>query len=436
MNQPTAFLMTSLIVGAVPLVAGAAETTYPVGTACATGVFPACEPAQEFTITTGGALSAEVNVTFTCPTAVLRFSVDGALLHTSDPVAIGGSTGTVDLGPVTPGTHTLTIGADLPLLISCDERTWTGVLTVTTSGVAASDAATVAPGEMATVSTIVAGSTLGGVRATLFHSQAATSDALISVARYDGLPSGLPSPPPIRTSAFLDLQLSGADFEDTIAGEFLPPSPIQPSPPPILPPSPIFPTDPTLPPSPIRLAYWDGDAWSAVFGATSGPSGPPILPAYDSVTNLFSVTFDLTSTPAVTALTGTVFSIIPGYWFRGFGIPVDAGALNVAKAGRAIPLKWQLFDIATAPMLDLDPAIVKLSSVAIHCEASGSSTDAVEEYAAGASGLQNLGDGVYQVNWATLKSFAGSCRRVRLDLGERNPDGTVFHRTADFQFTR
>ena len=98
--------------------------------------------------------------------------------------------------------------------------------------------------------------------------------------------------------------------------------------------------------------------------------------------------------------------------------------------------QWQLFDIAAVPMLDLDPVNVKLGSVAIPCEATGGSTDAVEEYAAGASGLQNLGDGIYQINWATPKSFAGSCRRVRLDLGERNPDGTVFYRAADFQFTR
>lgn len=51
-------------------------------------------------------------------------------------------------------------------------------------------------------------------------------------------------------------------------------------------------------------------------------------------------------------------------------------------------------------------------------------------------GLQNPGDATYQLNWATLKSYAGSCRRVQPDLGERNPDGTVFYRTADFQFTR
>ena len=106
-------------------------------------------------------------------------------------------------------------------------------------------------------------------------------------------------------------------------------------------------------------------------------------------------------------LGGTVFAVIPNYYFRGFGTPVDAETRNVAKAGRAIPLKWQVFDETVAPVLDLDPAVVKLSSVAIPCESAGGSTDPLEEYAAGASGLQNLGEGVYQLNWATPKVVRG-----------------------------
>ena len=136
------------------------------------------------------------------------------------------------------------------------------------------------------------------------------------------------------------------------------------------------------------------------------------------------------------SLGGTVFAIIPNYYFRGFGIPVDSGSLNVAKAGRAIPLKWQLFDENVEPVAGLKPANVRISSVAIDCDAADGGTDAIEEYAPGQSGLQSLGDGVYQLNWSTSKSYAGSCRRLRLDLGERNPDGSTIYRTADFQFTR
>jgi hypothetical protein len=60
----------------------------------------------------------------------------------------------------------------------------------------------------------------------------------------------------------------------------------------------------------------------------------------------------------------------------------------------------------------------------------GSGSDAVEEYASGSSGLQNLGDGYYQYNWKTPKTYANSCKTLRLDLGEG-----IYH-TAAFQFTR
>ena len=111
-------------------------------------------------------------------------------------------------------------------------------------------------------------------------------------------------------------------------------------------------------------------------------------------------------------------------------------AINVAKAGRAIPLKWRLYDLGGNPVTDLAPAAVHLTSVSVACAALTESPNALEEYATGASGLQNRGDGAYQFNWATSQSFAGTCRRLRLDLGEQNPDGTPFYRTADFSFVK
>ena len=55
--------------------------------------------------------------------------------------------------------------------------------------------------------------------------------------------------------------------------------------------------------------------------------------------------------------------------------------------------------------------------------------DPVEETAVGGSGLQNFGDGSYQFNWKTPASYAGSCRTVRLDLGDD------LLRTVEFRFT-
>jgi hypothetical protein len=108
----------------------------------------------------------------------------------------------------------------------------------------------------------------------------------------------------------------------------------------------------------------------------------------------------------------------------------------VAKAGQAIPLKWQIIDYLADPVLDLSASNVRVSSVPIDCQSAAPGADAVEEYAAGSSGLIGHGEGIYQLNWATKRTFAGTCRRLRLDLGERNPDGTVFYRTADFRFVR
>jgi hypothetical protein len=115
-----------------------------------------------------------------------------------------------------------------------------------------------------------------------------------------------------------------------------------------------------------------------------------------------------------------------GYAWTGFFAPVDPG-LNNAKAGQAIPLKWRVTDSAGAPVSTL--ATVSVTAVGLGCLA-GTTADQVEEYAAGASGLQNLGDGYYQYNWKTLASYAGSCKTVRVDLG----DGIT--RSAAFSFRR
>jgi hypothetical protein len=114
--------------------------------------------------------------------------------------------------------------------------------------------------------------------------------------------------------------------------------------------------------------------------------------------------------------------------FTGFFSPVnDDPTLNTAKAGQTIPLKWHLEDVFGNPITDL--ASVAVSVTHLDCTA-GSTADAVEEYARGTSGLQNIGDGHYQFNWATPKNYAGSCKTMRLDLG----DGIT--QTALFQFTK
>jgi mannan endo-1,4-beta-mannosidase len=114
--------------------------------------------------------------------------------------------------------------------------------------------------------------------------------------------------------------------------------------------------------------------------------------------------------------------------FIGFDIPVDnSGVLNVAVAGRTVPLKWQLLDAQSNPVAALSKAVVTVQTLT--CTA-GTTTDNLEEYAAGASGLKNLGGGRYQFNWQTPSSYAGSCKTMKLDVG----DGVIHQ--ALFKFTK
>jgi hypothetical protein len=116
------------------------------------------------------------------------------------------------------------------------------------------------------------------------------------------------------------------------------------------------------------------------------------------------------------------------YGFSGFSAPVDnPPMINSANAGRSIPLKWRLTDATGTPVTTLTSVTVTVTSLA--CSA-GATPDAIEEYVAGSSGLQNLGNGYYQFNWATPKSYAGSCKTLKLNLGE----GAGQQRTALFQF--
>jgi hypothetical protein len=121
------------------------------------------------------------------------------------------------------------------------------------------------------------------------------------------------------------------------------------------------------------------------------------------------------------------------YNFTGFSSPVDnPPVLNTAKAGQAIPLKWRLTDAGGNPVTNLLSTDVKVTVANYSCGLS-TTADLLEEYAAGSSGLQNLGNGYYQFNWKTPTNYANSCKTMTLDLGE----GTLTTpHTALFKFTK
>ena len=99
-------------------------------------------------------------------------------------------------------------------------------------------------------------------------------------------------------------------------------------------------------------------------------------------------------------------------------------------------MKWRTFDLDGNPVLDLAASSVHVSPVRIAYESLSSETDPLEAYAPGSSGLQNHGDGSYRWNWATERSWAGTCRLCMLDLGDRAPDRAPVYRTAAFTSTR
>ena len=97
------------------------------------------------------------------------------------------------------------------------------------------------------------------------------------------------------------------------------------------------------------------------------------------------------------------------YKFVGFSTPVDNdGIVNQAKAGLTIPLKWRLLDAYDQPVTDL--ASYPLTVTSATCVL-GETTDQIEEYGVGASGLLNLNNGYYQVNWKTPSTYAKSAKR-------------------------
>lgn len=102
--------------------------------------------------------------------------------------------------------------------------------------------------------------------------------------------------------------------------------------------------------------------------------------------------------------------------FTGFFNPVDNPPVtNAVKAGRTVPLSWRLTDGNGYPVTTLTSVAVTTTPVTCGL---GSGTDPVPEEAAGASGLQNLGDGYYRFNWKTQRVYANTCRALTLDLGE------------------
>ena len=115
------------------------------------------------------------------------------------------------------------------------------------------------------------------------------------------------------------------------------------------------------------------------------------------------------------------------YSFYGFEQPVEnQPTVNYAKAGSVIPVKWMITDANGTPISDTS-SFESLTSYSIACDTfAGEPGDELEEYSAGESGLQYLGDGHWQFNWKTAKGFVGKCRIMVLKLADGSEHKAYF----------
>ena len=131
---------------------------------------------------------------------------------------------------------------------------------------------------------------------------------------------------------------------------------------------------------------------------------------------------------SVSASTCFTFIVDYKYKFSGFFQPVDMNTVNIAKAGQSIPVKWRLTDANGVAISD-PASFVGLYSYNVSCaDLNSMIPDAIETYS-GSSGLQYLGDGYWQFNWKTPKTYAGACRTMYVKFN----DGTTSP-MVDFKF--
>ncbi len=137
-------------------------------------------------------------------------------------------------------------------------------------------------------------------------------------------------------------------------------------------------------------------------------------------------TFTVTATDLAGHTTSKSVTFYVRFAFSGFQPPVDdPPMLNLQNAGQTIPVKWYLRDIFGIKWPFLS-AVQAISSKQIKCPSAA--TDPIStDVPIGLSGLKS-DDGGFKYNWATSKSWAGTCRRLTLLFS----DGTTPF--ADFKF--
>ncbi|MDQ4048691.1 MAG: DVUA0089 family protein [Actinomycetota bacterium] len=154
------------------------------------------------------------------------------------------------------------------------------------------------------------------------------------------------------------------------------------------------------------------DFGDARAGQIVGPTGPGGASPVSGWTAEGDAANENGGTDYTIATAGTAFCLS----FDGFFSPIDNDTVNSAKAGQTVPVKYRLVAANGTPVSD-PSSFAGLTSQAAAGACAGQPSDAVETYS-GNSGLQYLGDGNWQFNWKTPKSYEGQCRTMTMTLND------------------
>ncbi len=139
-----------------------------------------------------------------------------------------------------------------------------------------------------------------------------------------------------------------------------------------------------------------------------------------TVSNVRGDNVVVTINGAATPLPAGSSKFFPAWVFTGFSSPVSKSP-NTVNSGQNVPLKWRLVDSVGKPVTTLSVATVSVSTLAC---STGTTADLPAQTYTLTTGLKSLGNGNYQIDWKTPKSYAKSCKILHLDLGDSTYDAT------------
>jgi hypothetical protein len=162
-----------------------------------------------------------------------------------------------------------------------------------------------------------------------------------------------------------------------------------------------------------RASYSCSDALGVVSCVGTVPNGGLL-----DTSSVGPKEFTVTATDTGGRVTTETRHYFVRYAFSGFRPPIDnPPTINVANAGRTIPVKWQL-RTASGGFIRSLAAVKKITVTVIDC--ANRPADVLPDQPAGStSGLTyDTAGEQFQFNWVTQRSWAGTCRRLTIELDD------------------